>query len=1214
MDTCKEIDGPNDMLIWEDLLNLDCTYVSYEDLQSRYSALHTTYLKEIENSQKVKKSLEKCLKLYARLCKKFEAQQKIIDNLEKNINEKMCCLEESYKNQEKLKGLIDIYKTERSLYSGDSNLDLKRDKEVLLDICCQLIFESVKTNNIKNITNLILRKFKKDLSSEKLNLLKSRHLTVKKELAKAKGFSSNPFEDVKPFNNPNNIVNKVDDECEAIEKFKEEEDSRSSCVTDQNESVTFKLISHETAKEESNVDEFLSKIGCVNSNNGEATADAGSECSRDKYSFSIEELNGKEKNDELHLRNEHMDYCLPVIDDSIIVPEIPEIEKTTLGKQIRGCNIECSLTPNGSDNLLPSECDTSHLETNSSCLEYKDKQNKSCSYENMTKTVESPIELSSTGQENNETRKINCNSLASNIVTLCAQKECESTSIANKFSEIEKLSDSINKPSTDKETEVKNSDLDCRGLGEKKENSNSVEADSAPNEMRKLPQLTNSIFDLPECQNSSNSTKCKTRTVNTKYFSTGEKVVNSEESISRSSSGYTVEFPFEKNTVETNEIRKTEQDLPENGGLSRNTSAALGNKGQKTRLTENVHANNQSDKNFRHNNLEPGIKEGDLSRIFEEMSCVRLLSPIREFELESTRERRNEVNEKRFSLSDLPPTVAPVNVFNMDLRRKRTYSPSESCKSKKIKAVNVKARKVESETCNYLDSIMTAMSKQNMELKQCIFNKSSLPDENKEDKTFALSSTGRASNIRKSDSEVEPWNSKTVRDEWKPEAEPPTSPNWCQTEVSRDKTFVSERILKSVIQKFVSSSFTSTEEAEKSVKNSISVLSNGSDEMIARIIVGMVFENVNEEVQVRERPVPPLTNTQYHLIILLSIFKAHDPKRENIMLIIQSKISEKLFPDNFYWPDDALETVCRFYVAICRNRNDTLTSWKFCVQAMTTMRQRCCIVVFVALSTWPDILHKASALKDNILPLTVVNIFLHMPNESRNENQKKKLLGLKHMLREFYEFEIEHTIEKYAANLLDLFYNSETAVEKALILLHTCRTAEWSQKHILSNLCSKLNERPNDLLGARILGVLKELVSQFSVRNKCLARDVITCLTGLLNSNMLNHESEVKVIEVLLGMKQHKTARKIINEWTPKQAISESMKMEIINMASLDILRELKQNPGKEQFARNDTSRRARQVWNKNLKGKMGKKKNQKKKNKGNTKMKGKLLGPGTVL
>lgn len=60
----------------------------------------------------------------------------------------MCCLEESYKNQEKLKGLIDIYKTERSLYSGDSNLDLKRDKEVLLDICCQLIFESVKTNNI----------------------------------------------------------------------------------------------------------------------------------------------------------------------------------------------------------------------------------------------------------------------------------------------------------------------------------------------------------------------------------------------------------------------------------------------------------------------------------------------------------------------------------------------------------------------------------------------------------------------------------------------------------------------------------------------------------------------------------------------------------------------------------------------------------------------------------------------------------------------------------------------------------------------------------------------------------------------------------------------------------------------------------------------------------------------------------------------------------
>lgn len=49
-----------------------------------------------------------------------------------------------------MKGLIDIHKKERIIFQ-ETSYDLKRDKEILLDICCKLIAESVKTNNISKL-------------------------------------------------------------------------------------------------------------------------------------------------------------------------------------------------------------------------------------------------------------------------------------------------------------------------------------------------------------------------------------------------------------------------------------------------------------------------------------------------------------------------------------------------------------------------------------------------------------------------------------------------------------------------------------------------------------------------------------------------------------------------------------------------------------------------------------------------------------------------------------------------------------------------------------------------------------------------------------------------------------------------------------------------------------------------------------------------------
>lgn len=395
----------------------------------------------------------------------------------------------------------------------------------------------------------------------------------------------------------------------------------------------------------------------------------------------------------------------------------------------------------------------------------------------------------------------------------------------------------------------------------------------------------------------------------------------------------------------------------------------------------------------------------------------------------------------------------------------------------------------------------------------------------------------------------------------------------------------------------------------------------------------MVFENVNEEVENHERPVPPLTTTQYHLIILLSVFKSQDPTRENIPSIIMGKILQKLFPDQFQWPDDSVEMACRFYTALCRNRNDIQTCWKFCLQAMMEMKQRSYIAVFTALKTWPDILHQAStftstASKGNVLALTVVNIFLHMPIKSRNAKQQKKLSGLKHLLTAFYGFEANDTIENYAGKILELFLNGEATTEKSLVLLAKYRDVSWTRKYVLSQLFASLSQwlqgEIAEEMGHKVLGVLKQLIPDFSANFRIPTtetQEIILCLSKILTSrqskypntfvlhfsllsschnlivalSLVNHESEQKIIEVLLEMKQYQSVRQIIREWLPKKPISENLRNKIANASAENILQELKFNRKKHSFGNRSSEGGKRRA--KKLKGKLKNKRKKIKKN-----------------
>ena len=302
-----------------------------------------------------------------------------------------------------------------------------------------------------------------------------------------------------------------------------------------------------------------------------------------------------------------------------------------------------------------------------------------------------------------------------------------------------------------------------------------------------------------------------------------------------------------------------------------------------------------------------------------------------------------------------------------------------------------------------------------------------------------------------------------------------------------------EKFLKKKIEEFISSTNSTKEEANKNVNELISVLKNCESDVIEKVIISLVFENVNEEIEINERPIPPLTKTQHRLIIILSVLKTQDSRTENVISALMTKISQKLFLNQYLWPDETVEMASRFYVALCVNRNTTesiQSAWKFCYQAMMEMNQRCCLIFFVALQTWPIMLHKASELGNNILAMTIVNIFLHMP-KGPHRNRHKKLLALKHLLMNYYKFNMDDTIENHAIKVMDLFFNGENVVIKSIILLVKYRDFAWLKKNLFSKLISKLKDWIDEEGTCRkILDLFKIIIPIYLNKNEAMLDSV----------------------------------------------------------------------------------------------------------------------------
>ncbi|KAL0276370.1 UNVERIFIED_CONTAM: hypothetical protein PYX00_003959 [Menopon gallinae] len=368
------------------------------------------------------------------------------------------------------------------------------------------------------------------------------------------------------------------------------------------------------------------------------------------------------------------------------------------------------------------------------------------------------------------------------------------------------------------------------------------------------------------------------------------------------------------------------------------------------------------------------------------------------------------------------------------------------------------------------------------------------------------------------------------------------SGKWNGAEVPRDREDRRNRreekkmknIVEQEISKFLNSEMSSVQEAEEKVKACVAVLEKASVDIIASAIVSEIMTNVDEVLQEFDRPAPPLTQTQHRLMTILTVLTGSHEKFLNIGHNILDLIWSKLFPETFFWPDDSVETATRFYAALCKKMNDFKGLWRFCYKAIASMRQRWCIPILVVLQVWPDILHNATAAHDNLLVNAFVNVILHTPKieAKRNKRQTEKLLAIKHLLINFFDFQINTTIEEFTKKLFNSLTQDVPGSVDALILISKCRAWTWTNKNVVAKLMEIISDwttgKETEEIGLKALEIIRQIVFMFPVAEVGTSKTAADLVAVLLRLLETKHGHEEKIVKVLCALKNHSVVKDVL--------------------------------------------------------------------------------------
>lgn len=630
-----------------------------------------------------------------------------------------------------------------------------------------------------NLTNLILKKFKKDLNNEKLNLLKGKEMNIKKEKCKIKELSCNEIADTNSFDMliGNNFNQACEDksEKEVIESKKFQNNIE---LFDQKSSVT-SINNCTELNSMKSFDEWNEEIKKTDEENSKPP---------EKYLLSMK-TNEKKV---VHNKIEH--FKTEALGTELVPGNLPPVEDNIqVISDFSNTKTESDKTSGSETCLLKNQkiIENSAIKINN--VEFKDPPAVNCENSNLIEICSVPeknsknqlntlpnslsekekLELIDCGMNcsatNNSTEQSNSilhsvNKLKNDFAyqqgdfppnfIKCKLENKVSSAWPNADSNIDS-SVNFNKASEssmNSNNKSLNMHLGTKHLCdiEKIEKNNNKHINNiknssqkhcsgsevVPSEVQMLPVFSRSILDVPHTEVESIHQFRDGNLNSIATLSSQEKKVASVEVFTYDNNSLNCDL-FDYSNLEREiipEISQNGVNNEENVDILESEKISFENLNNKT-IINSLSKSLELEFSFEKKSEEVALEDSDLcdeerTKIFSEMTNVRLLSPIRDvseknfvtFETWQSKKDKHSPN-KSFTMS-----AESDHNFYSDKKRDNTHCDTK--KSKKFKLDEMTGKNNEGKSaCGLLDSIMSAMSIQNKEFKSNAFRKGNLTNE-----------------------------------------------------------------------------------------------------------------------------------------------------------------------------------------------------------------------------------------------------------------------------------------------------------------------------------------------------------------------------------------------------------------------------------------------------------------------------------------------------
>ncbi|XP_014237088.1 uncharacterized protein YFR016C-like [Trichogramma pretiosum] len=287
-------------------------------------------------------------------------------------------------------------------------------------------------------------------------------------------------------------------------------------------------------------------------------------------------------------------------------------------------------------------------------------------------------------------------------------------------------------------------------------------------------------------------------------------------------------------------------------------------------------------------------------------------------------------------------------------------------------------------------------------------------------------------------------------------------------------------------------------------------------------------------------PAPLMTPSEQKLVTLIVSIEKHNP---DFGTLVVEALQFKLFRLQPAQEASLVERLFRILIVLCRIKRDREKVRIFLLDALYSLNMRAVNCIYVALTSWSELIPKHDSNND-IFVKTLVHTIMSM-------NPKRifpKLMTLKNLLSMYYEYpNSDYDDSKFKEELIEHLLKDTPGASTAILIFCKKMGTEWTIKNIVNRLkimiVNKVNPSPSV-----ILPLLGNILRTFPTTDK--ENDVKDIIDQLCDVFEATDDDDLKesIVSCLLSISKfnYNKIMRVIIQWQPKEELSPSLKEKFV--------------------------------------------------------------------